>query len=179
MSCLLLLRLQSSFVLTYLVISLFLGQTMVLYITWLQNFKEPEGQLARWLEKLQEFDFEVVHRRGRKHKNADALSCLPCSQCKRDSHNAEPKAVLAISFSPDQSVEELSQLLMDDPTIGPVLQAMTTGRRPDKDELKQFSLHTNWLFALGTSWFCRIQSFTVISLVLMASRITFSFNYCL
>ena len=22
-------------------------------ITWLRNFKEPEGQLARWLEKLQ------------------------------------------------------------------------------------------------------------------------------
>ena len=117
-------------------------------ITWLRNFKEPEGQLARWLEKLQEFNFEVVHRRGRKHTNADALSRLPCSQCKRDSHNAEPKAVLAVSFSPDPSAEELSQLQRDDPTIGPVLQAMTTGKRPDKDELKQFSLHTNRLFAL-------------------------------
>lgn len=42
-------------------------------LTWL---KEPEGQLARWLEKLQEFNFKTVHRRGRKHINADALSRL-------------------------------------------------------------------------------------------------------
>ncbi len=26
-------------------------------LTWLTNFKEPEGQLARWLERLQEFTF--------------------------------------------------------------------------------------------------------------------------
>ncbi|KRY54980.1 Retrovirus-related Pol polyprotein from transposon 17.6 [Trichinella britovi] len=35
---------------------------------------EPEGQVACWLEKLAEFDFEVVHRPGKKHQNADAFS---------------------------------------------------------------------------------------------------------
>ena len=44
-------------------------------LTWLMNFKEPEGQMA---EKLQEFDFEILHRCGKKHTNADALSRLPC-----------------------------------------------------------------------------------------------------
>ena len=43
-------------------------------LQWLYNFKEPEGQTARWLESLQEFDFEVIHRSGRNHSNADALS---------------------------------------------------------------------------------------------------------
>ena len=43
-------------------------------IRWLQNFKEPSGQLARWLERLSAFDFIVEHRPGRKHANADALS---------------------------------------------------------------------------------------------------------
>ena len=90
MSCMLLLCLQSSFVLTCLVISLFLG-TDHGSITWLQNFKEPEGQLARWLDKLQEFNFEVEHRRGRKHTNADALSRLPFSQFKRDSTMKNPR----------------------------------------------------------------------------------------
>ena len=33
-------------------------------LVWMQNFKEPEGQLARWLEKLQEYDFAVLHRQG-------------------------------------------------------------------------------------------------------------------
>lgn len=50
-------------------------------LTWLMNFKEPEEQMARWLEKVQEHDFEIKHRHGRKHTNADALSRLPCKQC--------------------------------------------------------------------------------------------------
>ena len=54
-------------------------------IVWIQNFKKPEGQLARWMEKLQEYDFKVVHRRGTQHNNADALSRQPCKQCGRDS----------------------------------------------------------------------------------------------
>ena len=43
-------------------------------IQWLKNFKEPTGQLARWLERLSAYDFIVQHRPGRKHLNADALS---------------------------------------------------------------------------------------------------------
>ena len=43
-------------------------------IQWLRNFKEPTGQLARWLERLAAYDFIVQHRPGRKHLNADALS---------------------------------------------------------------------------------------------------------
>ena len=29
--------------------------------TWLTNFKEPEGQLALWLERLQEFTLQTIH----------------------------------------------------------------------------------------------------------------------
>ena len=50
-------------------------------LVWLRNFKEPEGQLARWLERLEEYNFTVVHRKGSQHNNADALSRLPCRQC--------------------------------------------------------------------------------------------------
>ena len=46
-------------------------------LSWLCNFKDPTGQLARWLEQLQEFHFEVIHRKGLAHQNADALSRLP------------------------------------------------------------------------------------------------------
>ena len=52
-------------------------------LTWLRNFKEPEGQLASWLEQLQEYDFSTVHREGKKHSNADALSRNVCKQCGR------------------------------------------------------------------------------------------------
>jgi hypothetical protein len=46
-------------------------------LVWLTRFKNPEGQLARWLEELQQYDMEILHREGRKHRNADGLSRIP------------------------------------------------------------------------------------------------------
>ena len=57
-------------------------------LKWLQSFKEPEGQVARWLETLAWYDYKIEHRPGKKHQNADALS-----------RNPLPVAV------PDQAVE--------------------------------------------------------------------------
>jgi hypothetical protein len=50
-------------------------------LRWLLNFKNPEGQLARWLRVLNSYDMTIVHRPGRQHRNADALSRIPCRQC--------------------------------------------------------------------------------------------------
>ena len=47
-------------------------------LQWLCLFKEPEGQVARWLEYLAEYNFTVEHRPGKKHGNADPLSRHPC-----------------------------------------------------------------------------------------------------
>ena len=70
-------------------------------LTWLCNFKEPEGQLARWLERLQQFKFDTVHRKGKSHTNADALSHLPCRQYGRDSHaTLTPTVVAATTLQP-------------------------------------------------------------------------------
>lgn len=49
-------------------------------LQWLLNFKNLEGQMARWLDKLQTYDFRIVYRAGRSHQNADILSCRPCFQ---------------------------------------------------------------------------------------------------
>jgi len=46
-----------------------------------RTFKRPEGNLARWIETLAEFDFEIEHRAGRLHSNADAISRQNCKQC--------------------------------------------------------------------------------------------------
>ena len=51
------------------------------------NAKDPEGQLARWIEFLSTFDFEIQYRAGERHQNADALSRRPynddCRWCKK------------------------------------------------------------------------------------------------
>lgn len=46
-------------------------------LTWLLRFKEPQGQLARWMEELSQYNMILKHRAGRRHVNADALSRVP------------------------------------------------------------------------------------------------------
>ncbi len=57
-------------------------------LRWLKSFKQPEGQVARWLETLDTFDYQLIHRPGKLHANADALSRGPCPQCQGD-HGGE------------------------------------------------------------------------------------------
>ena len=45
-------------------------------LRWLMGFREPQGQLARWLEELSRYNMVLQHRAGRDHGNADALSRL-------------------------------------------------------------------------------------------------------
>lgn len=56
-------------------------------LRWLQQFRNPDGLVYRWLEQLSKFDYDIEHRPGSKHSNADFLSrvCKPdgveCRQC--------------------------------------------------------------------------------------------------
>lgn len=43
-------------------------------LLWLHNLKDPSGRLARWSVKLQQYDFDIVHRRGKENTVPDALS---------------------------------------------------------------------------------------------------------
>ncbi|GFU37554.1 retrovirus-related Pol polyprotein from transposon 412 [Trichonephila clavipes] len=61
----------------------FLLRTDHASLTWLLNFKNPEGQIARWIQRLQEYDVEIHPRKRSAHGNADALSRRPCPEsCK-------------------------------------------------------------------------------------------------
>ncbi|GFU01375.1 retrovirus-related Pol polyprotein from transposon 17.6 [Trichonephila clavipes] len=65
----------------------FLLRTDHASLTWLLNFKNPEGQIARWIQRLQKYDEEIRHRKGSPHGNAEALSGRPfpesCKYCSR------------------------------------------------------------------------------------------------
>jgi len=52
----------------------FLVRTDHTSLKWLLFFKDVEGQLAHWMEKLQHYEFEVIYRKGKLHANADGLS---------------------------------------------------------------------------------------------------------
>ena len=74
----------------YLLGRKFLIRTDHSALTWLRKTPEPIGQQARWCEVLEEFDFDIQHRPGRLHGNADALSRKPCKQCGIGADEGEP-----------------------------------------------------------------------------------------
>ncbi|GBP51587.1 Retrovirus-related Pol polyprotein from transposon 17.6 [Eumeta japonica] len=43
-------------------------------LTWLSKLKEPNAKLTRWRLRLQEYDYDIKHTKGRENKVADALS---------------------------------------------------------------------------------------------------------
>ena len=108
-------------------------------LQWLRRVSEPIGQQARWLEQLEEYDFDVVHRAGAKHGNADAMTRKPCDRprcCRRDqnavSSSVDPENwVVAVIRTDDDTVElpsihshwdadVLAQAQTTDPDIGPI-----------------------------------------------------------
>lgn len=56
----------------YIYCSQFLHSTDHLPLRWLLNFRHPEGQVARWIESLQQYNFTI--RASTWLQAADALS---------------------------------------------------------------------------------------------------------
>ena len=63
-------------------------------LRWLHNFKNPEGQVARWVERLSEYQARLEYRPGSKHVNADAMSRAWCHDCQGDPFIAKSKGIL-------------------------------------------------------------------------------------
>jgi hypothetical protein len=43
-------------------------------LSWLMSITDPTGRLARWSIYLQVYEFDIIHRKGKKHTNVDMLS---------------------------------------------------------------------------------------------------------
>ena len=93
----------------------FLVRTDHAAVVWLTNLKNIQGMLARWLAKLQQFNFDIVHRPGAQHGNADGLS--RCPQCERGScapttntHQTDPDQPYAYSCDGSSLDSELIPL---------------------------------------------------------------------
>jgi hypothetical protein len=101
------------------------------------SFKILEGQTARCIQRLQEYNFTSQHRQGRKHKNADALSRRPCREecthCHKFEARADIQLVTAIAAvaAADWDPVILRTEQLNDPDTGPILHEVETGQRPE------------------------------------------------
>ena len=138
-------------------------------LTWLHSFKELEGQLARWIPCLQEYNFSILHRLGRSRGNTDALSRLPdpnntpgsCdaslpsqqhSSLQKSTHasghvRSDVNALAAATINLLTTISRDTQ--MQDDAIGPILSAVQAQKKINPDTLKDMShdsqlLHHQW-----------------------------------
>jgi len=113
----------------------FLIRTDHISLRWLM-FKDLEGQLARWLERLQQYEFQIIHRKGQLHKNADGLSRRPCAEigcayCAKA--KLKENSIARIVLGEDNLEEWRKQL--EDPVISLFLRGKELGRRPLHEEI--------------------------------------------
>ena len=98
----------------------------------------PEGQVARWIEYLEQYNnFQIEHRPGAKHGNADTLSICPClpDDCRHcDQLEVKEPTVQTMELTdllpssrrtmqqlaPHWSVKDLQQAQLEDNAIGPI-----------------------------------------------------------
>lgn len=131
----------------------FMARTDHNALTWLNNFKQPKGQVARWLERLAEFHFSIEHRPGRLHGNADGLSRVPPredeepDQTTKDRGQSSGQSVqfanCAITYTDGWACrwnnDELVFLQRDDPVLQEAVKWAESGARPSRNEIRGVS----------------------------------------
>ena len=85
-------------------------------LKWLRNIKHPNGKLARWILKLEEYGCIIEHRPGSMMQHADALSRAPVNS-------------IQVSTLSWKEFEEIQKL---DEDILLVRGWVLNGSRPDK-----------------------------------------------
>ena len=103
----------------YLLGRKFLIRTDHAALQWLRRTPDPVGQQARWLEQLAPFEFEIIHRPGIRHANADGVSRIPCKQCGNSDQEGETDLVAPVTIKETErwTPEFLSEEQSKDPEI--------------------------------------------------------------
>ena len=113
-------------------------------LQWLRTLKDPEGQFARWLARLDQYRYKIVHRPGDKHSNADALSRRPCGtacrHCARREADADNKCRVSSVQPTIGSLKDIGQQQKEDSDIGPLITFLERGpKKPDWEDVSSWS----------------------------------------
>ena len=117
-------------------------------LRWLKTMKNPEGQLARWIGRLEQYDYCIEHRPGRVHNNADSLSRRPCEPECHHCSRKEPEEVCRLTRVHGAECGGgtlLQEAQRKDPDLLPVVKWLEAGQgRPDEQEVTALSPATRF-----------------------------------
>ena len=105
-------------------------------LRWLMNIREPTGRLARWALEIQQYDFDIIHRPGLSHGNADAMSRYPYDSL------CEVTPTSAAFSTPGFQSDDLLELQRADDQIAPMIQYLEEGILPSDDKTARTILLT-------------------------------------
>lgn len=103
-------------------------------ITFLKTLKEPKGRIARWIVRLQEYDFTLKYKPGSENYVADFLSRLPeCLEAEglADHETLPPAAEVVASLLFTEDPRGLYEEQRQDPDIKAVIEAIEGGAALD------------------------------------------------
>ena len=77
-------------------------------LTWMLNWRKPNtSQYCSWIAELEIYDFEIQHRHGKSHANADGLSReTSCEQCEVSHEDPKKKRNYKVVESHTKDVQE-------------------------------------------------------------------------
>lgn len=107
-------------------------------LVWLFNIKEPNSKLIRWRLKLEEYNYTIVHKKGKQNTNADALSRIQLNANETESIINQPGQI-------DRDIVEYLRELAENPLDHPDLQTNEINQNNNDNNQNDFSetVHTS------------------------------------
>ncbi|VDI61165.1 Hypothetical predicted protein [Mytilus galloprovincialis] len=127
----------------YLISNKFTVYTDHKALSWLQTIKHTNSRLIRWALKLQEYNFEVIHRPGSRNQHCDSLSRRDYNNT---DHNSDSLTEITFVFPEETleqitntsenisvcSLDEISTLQKACPYFGPIIDFLEKGILPNE-----------------------------------------------
>lgn len=134
------------------------GRKFIIYtdhrpLVWLRSLKDPSSKLTRWRLRLQDYDFELIHKIGKQNTNADALSRIKINAL--GSGDDKESMVVNVDEKEEQLKEHLQEVVDD---IGKIAK-MRTDRNDSSTITISDTSRTNTASPIAISDTLSVKSF--------------------
>lgn len=132
-------------------------------LRWLMSRPNLSGRLARWSLRLQDFDFDIVHKPGTSNRVPDALSRNPATSGSVPFGLLPDYAIIGgldlralppVIFS---DREHIRQLQLNDPETGKLLRMLEGQDERATEELSQYEIQDGLLYFVDDKVACNLH----------------------